>query len=1244
MVDRPPDAPDEQSDVHALTRKLQDIDLELQALTAGEVDAVIGPGGQSYLLQQAQLKLLRGEHEHRELMAQLAAQRGALESAQALGKIGSWSFEVSTSAVEWSLGMHRIFETDPEHFQPSYPAVIEMTHPEDRERMTGQFEHSLRSDENRVAEHRLLLPAEKVKYVEERWQIERDAAGLAIHVRGTCQDITERRRDEQALRQSQARLSMVTRLSRIGGWMIDVSKGVAWWSDEVCALLDVAPGTCPTLDEALAFYAPEWRESVGKARARCADAGITYDIEVEIITARGRRLWVRTIGEPVRDATGAIRWLQGALQDLSERKLAEQEVRRLAARLSNTLESLTVSFYTVDQDWRLTYFNREAERVWKRRREDVLGANLWIEFPELRGSAFEHGFRRAASDRQPGIVESVYPGTDSWFRASVHPSEEGIVVYLRDVTAERAEHRQLKLLESSVARLNDMVLITEAVPLAEPGPRICFVNDALLRITGYSRDELLGVSPRILQGPETDRGELRRIGAALSRHEPVHAQLINYRKDGAPFWIELDILPVAADGEEPSHFVAVERDITQRKRDQDTLRNMNTELEARVRSRTADLTAAREEAEQANRAKSTFLATMSHEIRTPMNGVLGMVEVLAQSALQPAQFEMVRLIRESADLLLALIEDVLDFSKIEAGRLRIERAPIRIAHVIEGACALLDTVATRHDVGLTFFIDPRIPELMLGDETRVRQVLNNLVGNAIKFSSGLESPGEVAVRVHCVATRHDAVTVAISVQDNGIGIDSATLARLFTPFAQADESTTRRFGGTGLGLAITHTLVRLMGGEISVRSAPEAGSTFTVQLTFELPPTGNLRAWAGVDPQVRGLDILMVGSDRSLAEDLSRYLSDAGATVQHYSELPVAQLRVTGIGERLWLALPQRPPISASSLRAAASRDRGVRSHFLVLGRGHRRRPRREAADLISLDVDALTRQHLLSVVAIAAGRQPLPDEPTDAVRAPPATQALATPMAGRGPILVAEDNATNREVILRQLQLLGFGSELVENGVQALERWRSGKFPLVLTDLRMPVLDGYGLTARIRAEETPGHRTVILALTANAQSEERERCRQAGMDGYLTKPAPLTVLRAALDKWLPLPAVTAEVAVRGSAPEQFDAPADLGALVALVGGDPAHMQAVLRSFLRSSAKAREQLRQAVADGDAPAAREIAHKLKAGARSVGASELGETCAQLEQAAESGQVEQFAGLWERLEEQLIAVRKYLDSQL
>jgi PAS domain S-box-containing protein len=1230
MPPEPVSPADDPLEITGLSRKLEEIDAQLLALTGGEVDAVISSTGESFLLQKAQLRLLASDREQKILTQQLRKESSQLLAAQTVAKLGSWSFEVTDRAMEWSAETYRIFETDPGRCQATCENAMSFIHPDDRAMVESEFLDSLEHGMARSVVHRLLLSGNRIKFMQQRWQVYRDESGAPLRALGTGQDVTERRQAELALSDSQAGLRMVSRLGRIGSWAMDPATHTVTWSDEVYAIHEVAPGTTVTFDQALQFYPAEWRHAIRSAVTNCLEQGTPFDLELEIITARGRRIWIRAIGEAAAGDTGGARLIQGAFQDLSERKLAEREERRVAARLTNTLEALTLGFFTTDQEWRFTYFNGEAERMFGRQRDELMGEVLWEQLPQFLGSDFEISLRRAQQQQREASSESRFKQDGPWLRVSAYPTEEGLAVYVRDITLDHANRGQLKLLEESVAHLNDMVVITEAAPLDEPGPRMVFVNDAVMRRTGYTPEELIGKSPRLFQGPRTDVLVLDRIRSQLARFEPVHAEIVNYTKGGDAYWLEMDIVPVASAGSGYSHFVAIERDITERKHNQQALLELNLELESRVQARTVELTLAREEAEQANRTKSTFLATMSHEIRTPMNGVLGLLDVLSQTSLLSAQSEIVQLIRDSADALLRIIDDILDFSKIEAGKLRVESASMGLQEVVEKVCGLLDSIAVRAQVGLTLFVDPAIPGAVFGDELRLRQVLLNLIGNAIKFSSGCPQPGRVAVRVELVELLADSVAVDLSVADNGIGMDQDTLARLFAPFTQADASTTRRFGGTGLGLAISRTLVRLMGGEIKVTSAPAEGSVFSVRLSFAVAAGTQERS--APETPLQGLHVRIAGGDPQLANDLAKYIAHAGAIVAMATD---ALHAATPPDLSLWLLLPDKAPHDMPTLRARAAAVPGVKkTQFVILGRGPRRQPQIDHPDQISIDVDGLSRQMLLRTLALAAGR--IAADP--AIVGPatlPGTAAVQQISGGSDlqcRILVAEDHETNREVVKRQLQLLGIAAVLAVDGREALELWRVQRFPLVLTDIRMPDLDGYALTRAIRSEEAPGRRTAIIALTANALPEEAVHCREAGMDDYLVKPVGLLSLRTMIEKWLPPPVPV----------EPEGAPADLGVLRSMLGDDPVGVAAVLVSFRATAAELSEELGQAVAAGSPAAAVSAAHKLKSGSLSIGAQQLGELCAQMESAGLAGREDLIATLLPLLRNQLQAVLAFLDS--
>ncbi|MBA3589457.1 MAG: PAS domain-containing protein, partial [Methylibium sp.] len=713
-----------------------------------------------------------------------------------------------------------------------------------------------------------------------------DATGQLMGLVGFSRDVTEHKRAEHDLIEGRAVLNMVGRIAKVGGWSLDLIEQRLSWSDIVATLHDEPVGFSPLPEEGIFTFAQEHRQEVQTAIERCAALGTPYDIEAEKVTAKGRRIWVRAMGEAVRDAEGRVVRIQGAFQDITDRKLAALETQRLAMRLVNTLESMTEGFFTVDRAWRYTYVNHEAERVLHKSRHELIGKVMWDVYPEARSTAFEEGYRRAMAGDAGIRFEAMFGPRQKWIGVDCYPSDEGLSVYFRDVTDERAARQQLELMEASVAQLNDIVMITEPAPQLAHGQRIVFVNDAFIRVTGHAREDVLGRSPQLLSGPLTDREELAHIQAAVDRREPMHAELLEYHKSGRTHWIELDITPIGVKGDDCTHFVFVKRDISERRRNQDALRELNASLEGRVRHRTQELEAAREWAEQANRAKSAFLATMSHEIRTPMNGVVGMIDVLEQSQLRPSQLDMVKTVRESAYALLAIVDDVLDFSKIEAGQFAIDHEPMDVTAVVEGVCDALARVAEARGVGLRLYTDPTLPEEVLGDDARLRQVLINLLGNAIKFSGGRDHPGVVSVRALRVSGGEGPDSLALGVADNGIGMDAATLSRLFSPFTQADASTTRRFGGTGLGLSISHRLVDLMNGRIEVASEPGRGSTFTVRLPIQ--PLAERQADAPAVSPLAGLPCLLLGRESGPAADLGSYLKHARAAVQGVQSLPQA--------------------------------------------------------------------------------------------------------------------------------------------------------------------------------------------------------------------------------------------------------------------------------------------------------------------------------------------------------------------
>ena len=952
-----------------------------------------------------------------------------------------------------------------------------------------------------------------------------------------------------------------------------------------------------------------------------------------------------------RDADGKVIGLIGTILDITARKQSEATLLKAEVLQSAIFNSANFSSIATDAQGVIQIFNVGAERMLGYTAADVIDkiTPADISDPQEVIARAKELSAELATPITPGFealifkasrgIEDIYELTyirkdGSRFPAVVsvtalRDAQNAIIGYLligTDNTARKeAEEALLKAgaLQNAIFNsANFSSIATDATGVIQ------IFNVGAERMLGYTAADVIDkITPADISDPQEVIARAKELSAELatpitpgfealifkaSRGIEDIYELTYIRKDGSRFPAVVSVTALRDAQNSIIGYLLIGTDNTAR-RQVEIEREM---LDQALKQKNLELENAKIAAEQANLAKSEFLAAMSHEIRTPMNGVIGMIDVLQQSSLNGSQMAMANIIRDSAFALLAVINDILDFSKIEAGKLQLDSAPLCIADVVEQVCGVMDPMALKKGVVLTLFTAPAIPDLVVGDAGRLRQILINLTSNAIKFSSQKQRQGLVSLRAILTESHPERVMVEFQIVDNGIGIDEATLARLFTAFIQADTSTTRHFGGTGLGLAISRQLASLMDGEIAVRSEPGQGSLFYVRIPFALPPQDpGVDRSVGLDPSLRlvaGLPCLVVESPDGIADDLVTYLSYDQAVVERAADLASARQWIASrsSGRSVVVVDTRIANSPLDDLRATALAHPESDTRFVVIGR----EASAEDVNLVVVNGSVLTRRALLNAVAIAAGRTKVPESEG----LPSEVHAAVTPVSGetvrrRGSlILVAEDNEINQNVILHQLTLLGYVADLADNGLAALERWRQGQHALLLTDLNMPEMDGYELTAAIRGAEGEGKRLPIIALTANALKSEAIRCQAAGMDDYLSKPVLFDRLQAMLEKWLPVPAD-----ISPPAPASHDlAVLDRTVLPTQIGTDPALIAEFLESYQASAQQAATDIRAALALGNWKAVSDGAHKLKSSSRAVGALALGDVCDRLEQAGKA----------------------------
>ena len=1019
-----------------------------------------------------------------------------------------------------------------------------------------------------------------------------------VGIQAVARDITERKRGEEELRASEQRLQVVIDTVSDGVTFSDTNGRFIVFNRQMREITGYSMDEANAVDDfsSLLYPHPVDHQRALDGVKEVETQGSVFDKPTLIIAKDGKRRFLLVSTSLVRfeDRTMYL----STYRDITARREAEEERDKIFAI---SLDLVCVTGFD-------GYF-KNVNPAWER----ALGFSSAELMSEPFLSFVHAGDVEATSQAFMNVVKGIplqgfgtrfrcKDGSYRWteWTAAAFPERSVIYAIGRDTTDRRKAER---LVEESEARFRQ--LYNEAPvgyhEIDEQG-RITSVNQTELDMLGYRSEEMIG--EYVWKFVADSEASCERVLAKLAglSQESVAAERLYRKKDG-------EVLTVLIDER-------IERDTTGRvKTIRSTIRDISERKKAEV-----VLNEAKEAAEAATRAKSEFLATMSHEIRTPMNGVIGMTDLLLSTQLSGEQREFAETIRTSGESLLGVINDILDFSKIESGKITFEEHPFELGACIEEVFRLMSTKAVEKNLDLLYLIEPGIPPFMVGDVLRIRQILFNLVGNAVKFTQS----GEVYVAVKPLDQKGAIIELEFSVRDTGIGIPEEKKDRLFKAFSQVDSSTTRRFGGTGLGLVISMKLVQLMGGRIWVESEEHKGSTFYFTLKLASSPSVlNLPKiyLRGKVPELSKKRVLIVDDNPTNLHILTLQTTQWDM-IPRVTLSAKAALEWIRKGDPFDLAIVDMlmPEIDGLLLGAEIRKIRTPKALPMILLTSSGKQPSEigDAAQAFSAFVAKPIRQSQLYdiIVELLCG-------PHKQVLADNVPIKLDSNLGERLPlkILVAEDSPINQKLTLRVLKGMGYAADLAENGLKVLEALHSSQYDLLFMDVHMPELDGLDTTRRIMQEFPRESRPAIIAMTADAMEGDKEKCLEAGMDDYVSKPINIAALHASIERW-------GKISQQRSAAGTKEAllPNDIEASIVQrlseLGGetDPAFIAELLGTYLLDAKKRLERMSIDLKKNDAKGVYFEAHSLKGASMTFGANTFAALLRTIEESAMEGRLE------------------------